>query len=108
MEILNHEWRREHLYYIRTEDGIVKFKQWPDQIELSNILYPAFFAKKRTNVIILKNRQRGTGRPPPSFCGAFWARICRMRNTGRRRDPALSNRSGESCDRLLGLTARLA
>ncbi len=60
MEILNHEWRWNHLYYIRSEEGIVKFKIRPEQQVLHDLVYPAFFAKQKLDVIIVKDRQRGT------------------------------------------------
>src|SRR3954451_4455809 len=68
MEILNHEWRWEHLYYIRTEQGIVKIRPRPDQQQILNLLYPAFFARQQTKVVILKNRQRGTSTLCSLFC----------------------------------------
>src|ERR1043166_9800934 len=68
MEILNHEWRWKHNYFIRSDDGIVKIRQRPDQPQLARILYPAFFAKEPKKVVILKNRQRGTSTWCSLFC----------------------------------------
>lgn len=68
MEILDHEWRWRHLYFIRTEEGIVKIRRRPDQHEILNLLYPAFFAKQQKKVVILKNRQRGTSTLCSLFC----------------------------------------
>ncbi len=68
MEILNHEWRWKHNYFIRSEDGIVKIRQRPDQLLLASVLYPAFFSKQRLEIIILKNRQRGTSTWCSLFC----------------------------------------
>jgi hypothetical protein len=68
MEILRNDWRWRHLYQIRTDDGIVKIRQRPDQVELAKILYPAFFSRQAVNVIILKNRQRGTSTWCSLFC----------------------------------------
>jgi len=67
-KLLSHEWRWRHLFRIRTDEGIVKIKQRQDQLELAKILYPAFFNKERTNVVILKNRQRGTSTWCALFC----------------------------------------
>lgn len=66
--ILKPSWRWQHNFYIRSDEGIVKIRQRPDQLEIANILYPAFFQKKRTNVVILKNRQRGTSTWCSLFC----------------------------------------
>lgn len=60
MKILDQAWRWQHLYKIRSEDGIVKIKLRPEQQLLHDLVYPAFYAKKKLDVIILKNRQRGT------------------------------------------------
>src|SRR5687767_2470535 len=68
MQILDHEWRWKHLYQIRTDEGIVKIQQRPDQLELSRLLYPAFFDKRRLDLIVLKNRQRGTSTWCSLFC----------------------------------------
>lgn len=68
MEILDFRWRWEHLYKIRTDEGIVKIRQRPDQLELSQLLYPAFFDKRRLDLIVLKNRQRGTSTWCSLFC----------------------------------------
>jgi hypothetical protein len=68
MEILRHEWRWAHNYFIRSDDGIVKIRQRPDQLVLANILYPAFFAREPKKVVILKNRQRGTSTWCSLFC----------------------------------------
>lgn len=68
MEILRHGWRWKHNYFIRTDEGIVKIRQRPDQLELANVLYSAFFQKRRTDIIILKNRQRGTSTWCALFC----------------------------------------
>lgn len=60
LPILNFRWRWQHLYYIRSEEGIVKIRQRPDQQELDDLIYPAFFQKQKLDIIILKDRQRGT------------------------------------------------
>lgn len=52
MEILRHDWRWEHNYFIRSEDGIAKIKQRPDQLTIGRVLYEAFFAKRREDKII--------------------------------------------------------
>ena len=62
-KILSPEWRwkkAKDLYYIRSEVGIVKLMLRPEQQLLHDLVYPAFLAKKKLDVIILKNRQRGT------------------------------------------------
>lgn len=59
-KILDHRWRWQHLYHIRSEDGIVKIRLRPEQQLLHDLVYAAFFARTRLDVIILKNRQRGT------------------------------------------------
>lgn len=58
-------WRWKHLYYIRSDEGIVKIRQRPDQLELWNLIYPAFKAGEKLDLAILKNRQRGTS----TWCG---------------------------------------
>jgi hypothetical protein len=68
MEILNHEWRWKHNYFIRSEAGIVKIRQRKDQLEMSELLYRAFFNRERLDLIILKNRQRGTSTWCSLFC----------------------------------------
>lgn len=60
MELLNHEWRWKHLYFIRSEEGIVKIRVRPEQQVLHDLVYPAFFQEQKLDVIILKDRQRGT------------------------------------------------
>lgn len=59
-KILDYRWRWLYLYQIRSEDGITKIRLRPEQQQLNDLLYRAFFAKERLDVIILKNRQRGT------------------------------------------------
>jgi hypothetical protein len=59
-KILSPDWRFGNLYKIRGEDGIVFMKLRPEQQELHDIVYRAFFASEREDVIILKDRQRGT------------------------------------------------
>src|SRR4051812_249640 len=68
MEILNHEWRWGHPYYICTEQGIVKNWPPPHQQPILNLFYPPFFARQQTKVVILKNRQRGTSTLCSLFC----------------------------------------
>lgn len=60
LEILDHDWRWDHLYFIRSEEGIVRIRQRPDQREIDKLVYPAFLANEPLDIIILKNRQRGT------------------------------------------------
>lgn len=60
MEILRHDWRWRHNYYIRSEEGIVKIRLRPEQKVLNDLVYPAFFDRRKLDVIILKDRQRGT------------------------------------------------
>lgn len=59
MKILDPAWRWKHLYYIRSEDGIVKIRQRPEQVELDNLVYPAFFGGYPIDIITLKSRQLG-------------------------------------------------
>src|SRR3954449_12710521 len=60
LDILSHEWRWAHLYHIRSEEGIVKIRLRPEQQVLHDIVYAAFFGEYSEDVIILKDRQRGT------------------------------------------------
>lgn len=60
MQILDHEWRWKHLFYIRSEEGITKIRVRPEQQVLHDLVYPAFFANQKLDVIILTDRQRGT------------------------------------------------
>jgi hypothetical protein len=60
MQILDPNWRWRHLYHIRSEDGVVKIRVRPEQQILHDLVYKAFFAQERLDVIILKDRQRGT------------------------------------------------
>jgi hypothetical protein len=59
-KILDHNWRWAHLYYIRSEEGIAKIKLRPEQKTLHEIVYDAFFGGYKEDIIILKDRQRGT------------------------------------------------
>lgn len=60
MQILDPHWRWKHNYFIRSEGGIVKIKVRPEQQVLHDLVYSAFFDKRKLDVIILKDRQRGT------------------------------------------------
>lgn len=60
MKLLDPSWRWDHLYFIRSEDGIRKIRMRPEQVMLNELVYKAFFAREPLDVIILKNRQRGT------------------------------------------------
>lgn len=60
LEILDYKWRWRHLYYIRTEKGIVKIRLRPEQELLHDLVYKAFLGGQSLDIIILKNRQRGT------------------------------------------------
>jgi len=60
-KLLSHEWRwNNKLYKIRSEDGVVPIVLRPEQQALNDLVYPAFLARERLDIIILKNRQRGT------------------------------------------------
>lgn len=68
LSVLDHEWRWKHLYFIRTDQGIVKIRPRDDQRQILDLLYPAFFSQQQNNVVILKNRQRGTSTLCSLFC----------------------------------------
>lgn len=61
LEILDHNWRWENgIYHIRSEEGIVPIQLRPEQKVLHDIVYAAFLGGYKEDVIILKDRQRGT------------------------------------------------
>lgn len=66
--ILNHEWRWRSIYRIRSEDGITKIRQKPEQLVMANVLYPAFLGGYREEIIVLKSRQIGLSTWAALFC----------------------------------------
>lgn len=64
----DHKWRWDKLYKIRAEDGIIRIKQKPEQLLLSNTLYEAYHGRKREEIIVLKSRQIGLSTWASLFC----------------------------------------
>lgn len=65
--LLNPYWRMDHLYHIRSSNGIERFKMRDYQRYLNNEMQAKVDAGESSKYIILKNRQNGT----TTFCSLF-------------------------------------
>ncbi len=90
MKVLDHSWRWDHLYHIRSESGVAKIRIRPEQKVRHDLFYPAFFAQQRLDVIILKDRQRGTSTDCNLICMDLSSSTVSAERWGESRDTMMT------------------